>query len=254
MPQLKSLKQARAGRKRPRLDMVTAYALACLLWVTSAVCEPIAYDTPAWRKEIAHGCLPYHRLDRADFRIDDKAHPKYAMYTFGFFHYNYEYDCTEEDDHVIARMTEWKVRSGFNRNKSSRKSWFKAVERLLPHEQGHLDINELHSRRLAHMDLDELPAGEGETSEEAIDDLPSKLKALSAKTSKEDQAEQDAYDAETAHGTNKSKQLAAAAAIQKRLMAAGISSASEPGDDQTETTAEPKSPLELHGRTLNKNR
>jgi hypothetical protein len=254
MPRLKPFTQALAGRKRPRLAMVTAYALACLLWVAPAVCEPIAYDTPEWRKEIAHGCLPYHRLDRADFPIDDKAHPRYAMYTSGFFHYNYKYDCTEEEDHVIARITEWKVRSGFNRNKSSRKSWYKAVERLLPHEQGHLDLNELHSRRLAHLDLDELPAGEGETSEEAIDDLQSKLKALSAKTSKEDQAEQDAYDAETSHGTNKSKQLAATAAIQERLKKAGISYANEPSDDQTDTTAEPKTPLELLGRTLKKNR
>ncbi len=212
--------------------MATAYALACLLWVAPAVCEPIAYDTPEWRKEIAHGYLPYHRLIATDFPIDDNAHPrKYAMYTVGFFHYSYQYDWTQKKDHIIARITEWKLRSGFDRSKSSRKSWFKGVERLLPHEQGHLDIHELHSRRLAHMDLDELPAGEGQTSAEALEDLKSKVNALSAKISQEDQAEQDAYDAKTAHGTNRSKQLAATAAIQKRLKNADITYANEPSDD-----------------------
>ena len=62
------------------------------------------------------------------------------MYTYGFYHYNYEPKCTKEGGHVVARITEWRVRSGFNRNKSSRKSWFKDVERLVIHEQGHLDI------------------------------------------------------------------------------------------------------------------
>lgn len=209
------------GSRTP-LRSVGTWIVACLLWAAPAASEPLAYDTPEWRKEISHGYLPYHWLARADFPIDDTAHSRYAMYTSAFFHFNYRYECAKKNQ-VIARITQWRVRSGFNRNKSSRKSWFKNVERLLPHEQGHLDINELHSRRLARMDLDELPTGRGETSEEAIDDLRSKLKALSAKVSKDDQAEQDAYDAETSHGTNKSRQLTATAAIQRRLKEAGIS-------------------------------
>jgi hypothetical protein len=154
----------------------------------------------------------------------------------------------------MARITEWKVRSGFNRNKSWRKSGFKDVERLLPHEQGHLDINELHSRRLARVELDDLPTGTGDTSEEAIDDLKSKLKAFTAKLSKDDQTEQDAYDAETAHGTNKSRQEAATAALQERLRQAGISHAPELSDEQRGATAEPKGPLERVGGTLRKKR
>jgi hypothetical protein len=184
--------------------------------------------------------------------FDDEAHPKYAMYTFGFFHYNYKYDCTAGNGHVIARITNWKVRSGFDRNKSSRKSWYKDVERLLPHEQGHLDINELYSRRLANTKLDRLPRGEGANAREAASDLKIKLKALVAKVSKDDQTEQDAYDAETAHGTNKSRQLASTAAIHQRLKEAGIAYANERNDDQTDATAEPKTPLELLGRTLKK--
>jgi hypothetical protein len=203
--------------------MVTTYALACLLWVAPAVCEPLAYNTPVWKREIAHGCLPYHRLVRADFPVNDKAYPKYAMYTFGFFHYNYMYHWATQNGHTVAHITEWNVRSGFDRNQSSRKSWFKDVARLLPHEQGHLNINELYSRRLANMTLDKLPIGEGATAGEAADDLRIKLKALAAKVSKDDQTEQDAYDARTAHGTNQSKQKEATAALQERLRQAGIS-------------------------------
>jgi len=259
-PSLSFAKRRLPGRSSPGLALFVAYAVACLLGVTSAFSETIAYDTPEWRKEIEHGYLPYHRLTRADFPIDDKAHPKYAMYTFGFYHYNYEPKCSNEGGHFVARVTEWRVRSGFNRNKSSRKSWFKDVERLAVHEQGHLDINELHSRRLAHMTLEQLPVGAGETKEEALADLRSKVMKLSDKTSKEDQTEQDAYDDETSHGTNRSKQVAATAAIQQRLKAAGITFANQPDDDQPDedqtdpTTEEDQSPLELLGRTLNKDR
>lgn len=255
MPSLDFAKQRRPRRRSPRLALFAAYAFVCLLGVASAFCETIDYDTPEWHKEISHGFLPYHRLVRADFPVDDKAHAKYAMYTFGFYHYNYEPKCSKEGDHVTARITEWRVRSGFNRNKSSRKSWFKDVERLVIHEQGHLDINELHSRRLAHMKLEQLPVGEGETKEEALADLRSKVATLSDKTSKEDQTEQDAYDAETSHGTNRVKQVAATAAMQKRLKAAGITYANQSDDEQTDTTTEEdQSPLELLGRTLKKDR
>jgi hypothetical protein len=230
------------------------WIVACLLWAAPAVCEPIAYDTPEWRKEIAHGYLPYHRLTRADFAINDKVYPKYAMYTSGFFHYNYLYHWVTQNGHTVAQITEWSFRSGFDRNQSSRKSWFKEVARLLPHEQGHLDINELYSRRLARMELDKLPIGEGAGADEAGKDLKIKLKALAAKASKDDQTEQDAYDARTAHGTNQPRQLAATAAIQKRLKEAGISYTNEPSDDQTDATTERKTPLERLGRTLKKDR
>lgn len=73
------------------------------------------------------------------------------------------------------------------------------------------------------MGLDKLPIGEGATADEAAKDLKIKLEALAARVSKDDQTEQDAYDARTAHGTNQSKQLAATAAIQKRLKQADIS-------------------------------
>lgn len=214
-----------------RLTSLAAWLVFGLFWAAPALCERIAYDTPAWRKEIAIGFLPYHRLVRADFRIDDRAHPKYAMYTFAFFHFNYRYVFSEDHGQVVARLTEWRVRSGLDRNRSWRKSWYKTVEKLLPHEQGHLDINELHSRRLAHMDLDKLPMGNGRDAGEAADDLKVKLKTLSTKVSEEDQAEQDAYDARTAHGTNQARQKEATAALQERLRQAGISYADSGSND-----------------------
>jgi hypothetical protein len=246
---------AESGRSFTRLRCIRLTSLAAwlvfgLFWAAPALCERIAYDTPAWRKEIANGYLPYHRLVRADFRIDDRAQPKYAMYTFAFFHFNYQYVFSDQNGQVVARVTEWRVRSGFDRNRSWRKSWYKTVEKLLPHEQGHLDINELHSRRLAHMDLDNLPMGNGRDGGEAADDLKVKLKTLSTKVSKEDQAEQDAYDARTAHGTNQVRQVAATAELQRRLKEAGISYGNEPGNDQTEATPEAKAPLERLGGTL----
>ncbi len=236
-----------SGRRLP-LKSVATWIVACLLWIAPVVSKPLAYDTSEWRKEIAQGYLPYHRLVRADFPVVNQTNSKWAMYTTGFVHYNYRYKCHGEDP-VVARVTDWKVRSGFDRNKSWRKSSFKDVERLLPHEQGHLDINELRWRRLARMPLDELPNGTGNTSAEAIDDLKSKLKALSASISKEDQAEQDAYDADTSHGTNSSKQKAATAALQERLREAGIRYAGE-SPDQSRTTSARENPLERLGRTL----
>jgi hypothetical protein len=208
---------------RTRFTSLGLCIFGCLLWVAPAVCESRAYDTPAWRQEIAHGYLPYHRLVRADFPSNDKVEPNYAMYTSVFYHYNYRYHWATQNGRTVARITEWSVRSGFDRNRSSRKSWFKDLEKLLPHEQGHLDINELYSRRLARMELGKLPIGEGASAGEAAGDLKIKLKALSAKVSRDDQTEQHAYDARTAHGTNQAKQKEATAALQDRLKAAGIS-------------------------------
>jgi hypothetical protein len=233
------------GKSHNHVTFVVAGFVACLLWAAPAVSEPLAYDTPEWRKEIAQGYFPYHRLARADFPVVKQTNSKWAMYTAGFLHYNYRNKCHGEHP-VVARVTEWKVRSGFNRNRSWRNSWFKDAERLLPHEQGHLDINELHSRRLARIDLDELPTGKGETSEEAVDDLNSKLKAFSTQAAKDNQAEQESYDAKTSHGKNDSRQKEATAALQERLRQAGINYANKPSS----VIAEPTGPLDVVGRTL----
>ena len=220
----------------------------CFLWVVASVlCTASSIQgqpSPSWKESIAHGYLPYHRLVKADFAINNKAHPESAMTTSVFCNYSYKCAVTENDflwNSIIgdgnltsetkaaaptrgftARVREWKIRSGINRNKSSRKSWYKDLEWGLAHEQGHLDINELHSRRLADIGLDMLPIGEGATVEDATNDLATKLKAFAAKALKDSFIEQEAYDAKTVHGTDRPRQMAARAAIQKRLKEAGI--------------------------------
>ena len=182
------------------------------------------HEAPPWKEEIAKGYFPYHRLAVGDFPINDAVHPgnEMGMYTMGFIHYRFKGHWIMQNGHVLDRVTEWLVWSGFNRNKSWRKSWYKSVKETLPHEQGHLDISELHGRHLAEMPLDKLPLGEGANPQAASADLGRKLQALAERVTKEAQREQDRYDAETAHGKNVSKQREWSAAIQARLKRAGI--------------------------------
>jgi hypothetical protein len=195
--------------------------VALLVLACAAVAEA---QLPPTQQEIAQGYLPYRRLTAADFPIRDNAPSPHGMYTYGFRHYNYR-SATERrpDGRFSARVTEWVVRAGFNRNKSWRKSWFKRVEELLPHEQGHLDISLLHSVPFARMSLIELPIGEGSTAKAAEDDLKKKLEALLQRVTKGAQAEQDAYDAATSHGENRMRQQEWSAKINRRLREAGIS-------------------------------
>jgi hypothetical protein len=178
---------------------------------------------PPTQQEIAQGYLPYRRLTAADFPVRDNVPSPHGMYTYGFRHYNYR-SLTERgpDGRFSARVTEWVVRAGFNQNKSWRKSWFKRVDELLPHEQGHLDISLLHSVPFARMSLDKLPTGEGATAKAAADDLKKNLEALLQRVTKGAQAEQDAYDAATSHGENRARQQEWTAKINRRLREAGI--------------------------------
>jgi Bacterial protein of unknown function (DUF922) len=179
-------------------------------------------NPPSWREEVAKGHYPYHRLTAADFPINDTFFPEFGMHTHGFFQFHYHEQWTENNGHGVARITAWNVWSGFDRNKSSRKSWFKQVQETLPHEQGHLDINELFSKRLAETPLNKLPIGEGSTGKEAEADLKRKMNALADRFSAEEKVEQERYDAETNHGRNSAKQQEWTASIQARLQRAGI--------------------------------
>lgn len=198
---------------------------AVVLVVAGLLCLSRAYglgNPPSWAEENAKGRFPYHRLTEADFPINDLDHPHFGMHTRGFFLYHYQEHWTTHDGHATARISKWDVWSGFDRNKSSRKSWFKRVQETLPHEQGHLDISELYAKRLAEMPLDKLPVGEGRTGQEAEADLARKMKVFGANLAAEAQAEQDRYDAETNHGRNAEKQQEWSARIHARLQRAGI--------------------------------
>jgi hypothetical protein len=199
------------------------FVLALLMGAALPLRGQQSYDTPEWEKEIANGYLPYHRLVADDFPINEAANLPHGMFTSGFRHYNYHWVTVSKDGRVSARVTEWNVRYGFDRNKSWRRNGFKAVDETLPHEQGHLDISVLHSIRFARTSLDQLPVGEGESAQAAANDLKNKLQALVERVGKEAQAEQDEYDAATSHGANQSSQRQWTAAIQQRLKQAGIS-------------------------------
>jgi hypothetical protein len=197
--------------------------VSCLILATawfqggSRIEASAAADDP-WREEVSAGFLPYHQLIGADFPINDVSHPGARMYTSAFFHYYYRYMCTSEADQTVAHITTWVVRSGFDRNGSSRKSWFIPLEIDLLHEQGHLDINEIYSRRFANTDLNRLPVGEGSSPNEAANDLARRLRILAEDVSRDAQTAQDAYDAQTLHGADEKKQNEAAALIQGELM------------------------------------
>lgn len=206
---------------RARNLKITFVCLGGLLTLTAGRANALG-NPPSWKEENAKGYFPYHRLTGADFPINDAVHPKYGMHTAGFFHLHYHDRWVAQNGHAVARITDWSVWSGFDRNKSSRKSWFKNVPETLPHEQGHLDINELHSKRLAETPLDKLPVGEGNTGEQAEADLARKMKALGDRVSAQVQKEQDRYDAETNHGQDPAKQREWSAVIQARLQHAGI--------------------------------
>jgi hypothetical protein len=201
--------------------MLPKRVLILLLGAASVCCTQALHEAP-WKEEMAKGYFPYHRLAATDFPVNDHLNPEYGVYTRVFFHYWYNHRWSIQNSLVVDRVTNWLVWSGFDRNKSSRKSWFKLGNQALRHEQGHLDINELHSRRLAELSLDMLPHGEGTDPKEASADLIRKVEALATRASKEAQKEHDQYDAETAYGKSLSKQREWSAAIQVRLQQAGI--------------------------------
>lgn len=202
--------------------------LAILFSVASILSAPILSGAPApataeWKQEISNGYLPYRRLHFEDFPVNDRVHPQHDMFTWSFCHYNYRWVAPPSNGRVVARVTNWTVRSGFDRNKSSRKSWCRPTTELLAHEQGHLDIGELYGRRLARLTLEQLPTGSGSTTQAAAEDLKNKLEQMFSKYMSQAQAEHDAYDETTSHGTNYGRQKQRNAAIQNRLKQAGIS-------------------------------
>jgi hypothetical protein len=211
-----------SGMKQQRWIVLPKYDFILLLGAALPSQGQALQEARPWEEEMANGYFPYHRLAVTDFPVNDHVNPEYGMYTCVFFHYWYNHHCIIQNGHVVARITKWLVWSGFDRNKSSRKSWFKLENEALPHEQGHLDINELYSRRLAEMSLDMLPRGKGVAPKEASADLIRKVEALADRVSGEEKKEHDQYDVETAHGKDLSKQREWSAAIQARLERARI--------------------------------
>jgi len=113
-----------------------------------ALAAPIAgdnYNSPEWKDEIAHGFLPYRKLTFDDFPIANGVPTPHLMHTEGFLHYSYRATWTSDGQTATARVSQISIRSGFDQNKSWQQSGITESKALLAHEQGHLDISELHA-------------------------------------------------------------------------------------------------------------
>lgn len=178
------------------------------------------YTSQAWKDEISRGYLPYRKLGFDDFPAFDNTTSRHTMYTQGFIHYNFDMRWKESGSGATATITTFTVRSGFDRNKSWKRSTAKNIPELMEHEQRHLDINELYAQNLKK--LKDLPPTKGIDYQEAMEKMRQVVRARAAEILKESQAEQDRYDAETSNGRNYVKQAEWNDSIQRRLGEANV--------------------------------
>jgi hypothetical protein len=147
------------------------------------------------------------------------------MYTQGFMHYHFDMQWRESRNGATASITGFTVRSGFDKNKSWRRSNVKNNPELLEHEQGHLDINELNAERLK--ELKDIPATKGIDYQEAMEKLRQTIRTRAEEIVKQSQAEQERYDAETNHGRNYVRQAEWIDSLHQRLADAKIKYSNE---------------------------
>lgn len=195
------------------LSMRVRLLAACLCLAALAVGGE-DYSSSEWRGEIERGYLPYLKLTFDDFAISDGVATPHWMNTKGFVHYTYRATVSVDGGLYQAKVAEISIRSGFDANRSWRRSSVPEQVALLQHEQGHLDINEIHAADMRKLVL---PTGTGYDRAGAFEDLAERLKAEADKISDESQAEQDKYDSETKHGTDHQQQEFWTSTLRKRL-------------------------------------
>ncbi len=190
--------------------------VAAIFTLTLAAGPLLADDfgSSEWKDEVAHGYLPYRKLKYEDFPIADGIPTPHLMHTEGFFHYSYKARWSQDGDSFTARISELTVRSGFDQNKSWKQSTFRETKALLDHEQGHLDISELHTNEFR---KSRIPVGSGDTGVAALEDLKTKIREISDRCNQESREEQAKYDQETSHGANTASQQQWTAALRQRL-------------------------------------
>ena len=64
--------------------------------------------------------IPYRELKAEDFRIDQTLKLPGIMQTAGFFHLSYAVRAQDEGGKATARVTSWRVRSGFDQSATGR--------------------------------------------------------------------------------------------------------------------------------------
>ena len=145
----------------------------------------------------------YRPLTWDDFKVDDDA-PGLAAQTQTFITFRYSSRARRNGFSFQANVTEVTFEGGFDKEKSWRRSRIQTDNiPLLVHEQGHLDINEIHLRRLKALLLSSFPQGTGTSARAALSDLSAKMKDLYESATRAMEAEQKRYDAETSNGTRR---------------------------------------------------
>lgn len=177
------------------------------------------FDSPDWRVKMAAGYLPYHRVLVEDFKVVDQAPTEDDIYTTGFVEFVYDTVVVSRRPYVVG-ISRTRVWSGLDKNRSWRRTTLANPAKFLDHEQGHLDINELHAYRLAK--VTQFPKGSGADYRSAHADLVGKMNRFFREYDSLNQQEQDLYDRETRSGLDPVKQQAWRAALDVRLKAAGL--------------------------------
>jgi hypothetical protein len=177
------------------------------------------FDAAEWKRDISDGYLPYGKLAYEQFPVSDGYPTPHLIQTTGFLHYSFRAQIVQQEGRFLARISEISVRSGFDQNRSWKKTSFTEKKALLAHEQGHLDINELHA---ADFSRAKKPDGLGANPKAALEDLSAKLEAISDACGDQARLEQDKYDVETKHGAEPVKQKEWFDAIRKRFASLGI--------------------------------
>jgi hypothetical protein len=177
------------------------------------------FEAAEWKREVADGYLPYSKLAYQDFPVNDGYPADYLIHTIGFLHYSYRAEVVVKDGQYAAVISQISIRSGFDQNRSWKKTNFTERKALLAHEQGHLDINELHAADFRKV---KKPEGHGSNPKAALEDLSAQLAVLCDRHGEEARLEQDKYDEETKHGAAEPKQKEWMEAIRKRFKDSGL--------------------------------
>lgn len=153
-------------------------------------------------KDLAEGRIPYRQLTWADFATVGTGRPGIRAHTKTFLRWNYEWLSEQSEGGYRASVKSIEIRSGLNTNETWRVRNLSQSElnRLLPHEQGHLDINEIQARKLRRLELADWPTGIGGTDSAAHANLTAQIKKIMDRALAEATSQNALYDSQTNHG------------------------------------------------------
>jgi hypothetical protein len=168
---------------------------------TAPAATVITVPTEGSRRDAAQGYVAYRQLAWEDFPINPNPPAGLSAWTQTYIRYNFRTSWKRSGSGYTASLTSLDVRSGFVPSKMWRKPKFSTDGvKLLAHEQGHVDINEVEARKLRALTPEQWPVGTGQTSADASADLGARVKRLIQNAIAEVSRQNAVYDAETEHG------------------------------------------------------